>query len=304
MLKNNVTPYTGAVDSSDGVITNLMMYSKVALPETVELPCHDLTLNHFLETQNYGVLQFFQIIEHADILLVVIQNHQFCYISPASEKMTGYSINELLMSSNFCQLLDLEEGESFSEDNKNYSHPYHEFRFITKHQEERWFDCSVKKIVVTGQATKIVAAVDVTCRRKSEAEYNLAVARLNYETQDSKQSSAYSIFPTCPQLAEVFQYIEKNYHRSISLDDVAREVGYSAAYLTDWVRRLTGTTLNKWIIERRMVAACALLRDTNQSIELIAEAIGYQNTGHFFRQFRQHFGTTPLTWRKANPRVD
>jgi PAS domain S-box-containing protein len=306
VLKNNVMPLPHtAVASSNDVIVNLM-HSQAVLPGTLELPFHDGTPNHFLEKQTCGVLQLFQIIEHADILLVVIQNRQFCYISPASEKITGYGINELLMSSNFGQLLDLGEDESFSEAGKNNSHPYHEFRFITKHQEEHWFDCSVKKIVVSGQSTKIVTAVDVTSRRKSEIEYSLAVALQSHGIQDAKQSSVHSIFPTCPQLAEIFNYIEKNYHQSISLDDVAREVGYSAAYLTDWVRRLTGRTLNKWIIERRMVAACTLLRETNQSIELIAEAIGYQNTGHFFRQFRQHFGTTPLAWRKANrnrPRV-
>ena len=110
-----------------------------------------------------------------------------------------------------------------------------------------------------------------------------------------------SLFPTSPQLNlnEVFEFIEANYHLSIGLSEVAQAVGYSPAYLTDLVHRQTGQTVNRWIIERRMAQACSLLLETNLSIEQIAESAGYQNTGHFFRQFRQHKGTTPQTWKKA-----
>ena len=48
-----------------------------------------------------------------------------------------------------------------------------------------------------------------------------------------------------------------------------------------------------------MAAACLLLLETNQSIEQIAGTIGYKHSGHFFRQFRQHYNMTPLAWRKA-----
>jgi hypothetical protein len=32
-------------------------------------------------------------------------------------------------------------------------------------------------------------------------------------------------------------------------------------------------------------------------VEQIAKAVGYQDTAHFFHQFRQLHGTTPLVWR-------
>jgi YesN/AraC family two-component response regulator len=103
-----------------------------------------------------------------------------------------------------------------------------------------------------------------------------------------------------PQLQEVFAYIEAHYHESISLIDVATAVGYSSAYLTDFVKRQTGITINRWIIKRRLAAAESLLKETNNSIEQIAEEIGYLNPGHFFRQFRQYVGTTPKVWRKTH----
>ncbi|MEH2084227.1 MAG: response regulator [Nostoc sp.] len=118
-------------------------------------------------------------------------------------------------------------------------------------------------------------------------------------TDTAKSVDPQSLLPTCPQLKEVFDFIEANYYQSITLSNVAQAVGYSAAYLTDLVRRQTGKPVNHWIVERRMAAVRALLLETNQSANQIAEAVGYQNEGHFFRQFRQYHGTTPQVWRKA-----
>ncbi|MBN4000315.1 AraC family transcriptional regulator [Nostoc sp. LPT] len=117
----------------------------------------------------------------------------------------------------------------------------------------------------------------------------------------SKQwiSEPQRLFPTCPQLKKVFDYIEANYHQSIGLSKVAVAVGYSAAYLTNLVRRKTGKTVNDWIFERRMLAARALLLETDQPVNQIACTIGYQYEGYFFRQFRQFHGTTPQVWRKT-----
>lgn len=72
-----------------------------------------------------------------------------------------------------------------------------------------------------------------------------------------------SIFPSCPQLSHIFQFIDANYHQPITLCDVAAAVRYSPAYLTSLVRRQTGQTVNRWIVERRIAAACSLLLETD-----------------------------------------
>ncbi|MBW4663225.1 MAG: response regulator [Chroococcus sp. CMT-3BRIN-NPC107] len=108
-----------------------------------------------------------------------------------------------------------------------------------------------------------------------------------------------SIFPSATELQEVFKFIEANYNQPITLCDVAQAVGYSPAYLTNRVGSQTGYTVNRWIVERRMVEARTLLQNTDQSVEQIANALGYQNTCHFSRQFRQHHGAPPQAWRKV-----
>ena len=110
-------------------------------------------------------------------------------------------------------------------------------------------------------------------------------------------------FPFEESLKKVFNFIEANYWRSITLAEVAEDAGYSPAYLTSQVGSLTGKTVNRWIIERRMKAARSLLKETNYTIEQIASRIGYQSSCHFSRQFRKYHGVAPQIWRnqqKAN----
>ncbi|MEO1623117.1 MAG: helix-turn-helix transcriptional regulator [Cyanobacteria bacterium J06632_3] len=91
--------------------------------------------------------------------------------------------------------------------------------------------------------------------------------------------------------------METHYQQPIHLSDVAKAAGYSPAYLTSLSQSHTGRTVKNWIIERRMVQARQLLRETAQSIKKIAESSGYTDAGYFTRQFRQLHGMTPKKWR-------
>ncbi|BBD58984.1 two-component response regulator [Nostoc sp. HK-01] len=106
-----------------------------------------------------------------------------------------------------------------------------------------------------------------------------------------------SIFPSVPQLKEVFDFIEAYFRQGITLCDVAEAVGYSPAYLTNRVAKQTGETVNNWIVKRRMVEARSLLQNTDETVEQIAKLLGYQHVCHFSRQFRQHHNLPPHAWR-------
>ncbi len=138
-------------------------------------------------------------------------------------------------------------------------------------------------------------------------ENGLVIVRLAQEkfsttTEINKSNTQESIFPSIPRLGEVFEFIELNYHQNIRLKEVAQAVGYSSAYLTDLVRKLTGKTVNNWIIERRIAEASILLLETNYSVEEIALKVGYQNINHFYCQFRNYYQNTPRAWRELQRR--
>lgn len=129
---------------------------------------------------------------------------------------------------------------------------------------------------------------------------NLLPAQKLRETEINISNIPQISFSSNPKLRKVFDFIEANYHRQITPKDVAHAVGYSSAYLSKLVRCQTGQTLQKWIIHYRMSAAKNLLIKTSETVEQIAESVGYQHSVHFFRQFRLYNETTPKAWRKAH----
>ena len=121
-------------------------------------------------------------------------------------------------------------------------------------------------------------------------------ANLHQPTTDP--DTPISIFPDCPQLNPVFQFIEKHYQQPIQLRDIANVAGYSPAYLTSLVNSQTGRSIKQWIIERRITQAREFLSNTDKSIKKIAADAGYADTGYFIRQFRQIHGVSPQVWRQ------
>ena len=105
---------------------------------------------------------------------------------------------------------------------------------------------------------------------------------------------------TRPLLASVFRFIERRFRAPIGLADVAKSVARSPSYLTDLVRRETGRTVQQWIIERRMAEARRLLLASDVRVKDVAPQLGYDDAGHFIRQFRRAHGTTPQDWRLAS----
>jgi AraC family transcriptional regulator len=143
------------------------------------------------------------------------------------------------------------------------------------------------------------AGFEVIITENGLVNVHLKHENLSTTTESKKSDTQKSIFPSIPRLCEVFEFIELNYHQSISLKEVAQAVGYSSAYLTDLVRRLTGKTVNNWIIERRLAQASTLLLETNYSVDEIALKVGYQNINHFYCQFRDRYQNTPRAWRES-----
>lgn len=108
-----------------------------------------------------------------------------------------------------------------------------------------------------------------------------------------------------PILVRVFSYIDHHFRSPIGLADVAKAVARSPSYLTDLVRRETGRTVLQWIIHRRIAEARRLLLDPSVRVKDVAPRIGYDDTGHFIRQFRRLNGQTPQQWRAGGqaPRI-
>lgn len=103
-------------------------------------------------------------------------------------------------------------------------------------------------------------------------------------------------------LQAVFTAIEEGFRSPLTLRDVAKSVSLTPGYLTTWVRRRTGKTVQEWIIERKLVEARRLLAESDLPIASVAQAVGFRDPAYFTRVFTRDAGLSPRRWRAALPR--
>ena len=85
---------------------------------------------------------------------------------------------------------------------------------------------------------------------------------------------------------------------SVSLSSLAEAFYVSEGYLSRYIRRETGKTFSRPLMEMRMNRARELLVNTECGIERIVSLVGYTDQSIFFRNFRAVYKTTPLAYRK------
>ncbi|HEX2860459.1 MAG TPA: DNA-binding transcriptional regulator [Lacunisphaera sp.] len=100
-------------------------------------------------------------------------------------------------------------------------------------------------------------------------------------------------------VARALGFIAEHYPEpALSVTDVAAAVGMSRRQLERSFRTQTGCTVHEHIIKRRMQEASRLLRTHPRAkVAAIAELVGLDGTGTFFRTFRRFFGESPRVHR-------
>lgn len=116
-----------------------------------------------------------------------------------------------------------------------------------------------------------------------------------------RRAAQWDADPSSPRsvVADSLSFIERNCLRPLTLQDVARAVGRSPAYVTTALTRATGRSAVEWIIAGRMAEARRLLLHSDEMIDVVAERVGYADPTHFIRLFRRTHGATPAAWRAA-----
>jgi AraC-like DNA-binding protein len=85
----------------------------------------------------------------------------------------------------------------------------------------------------------------------------------------------------------------KNMHDPPGIQRLSSLVGLNEFKLKNGFRGCFGDTVHGILRRERMRHARDLLRDSDTSVGIVADAVGYGNTGHFIAAFRNEFGITP-----------
>lgn len=98
-------------------------------------------------------------------------------------------------------------------------------------------------------------------------------------------------------LSEAIHYIEKNYAKSITVEDISMHVGITPQYLNSLFNKEMGLTTIRYIIKYRILAAKDLIRNTNLSIKEICYSVGFETPHYFSRIFKKLEGVTPIEFK-------
>lgn len=105
--------------------------------------------------------------------------------------------------------------------------------------------------------------------------------------------------PEPPRLRELTTWLETSLGRALDNRVLAAHAGMSVEAFIRWFRRHTGRTPAAYVAEQRVREACRRLAFTDDSIERVAEAVGFANRHHFSRVFKRHAGTGPAAFRSG-----
>ncbi|MDQ0900980.1 AraC family transcriptional regulator [Paenibacillus sp. V4I7] len=95
-------------------------------------------------------------------------------------------------------------------------------------------------------------------------------------------------------------YIENHYASMISLDMLAEDLHISKYHFLRTFAAVVGMTPNDYLNRIRTERAMELLRQTDDSIEQIAQQIGYSSGSYFIKVFRRLTKLTPGAFRSGH----
>ena len=99
-------------------------------------------------------------------------------------------------------------------------------------------------------------------------------------------------------LERIREYVDIHLEERITLQAVADHFQVSVSTVTQLFQRRAGTTFHKYLTERRMAAAEALI-SRNIPLEEVGKRIGYTDHSSFYRAFRQKYGVSPRDYRRG-----
>ncbi|WP_057490189.1 AraC family transcriptional regulator [Streptococcus orisasini] len=101
------------------------------------------------------------------------------------------------------------------------------------------------------------------------------------------------------KIRELIDYIHQHYQEELSIECLAKFIGYSKTHFMTVFKQHTGISCTEFIIQFRLSKACDLLVNSIKPILEISTEVGFNNLSNFNRQFKRYYRMTPSHYRKT-----
>lgn len=131
--------------------------------------------------------------------------------------------------------------------------------------------------------------------RYSSFIYSLLTDIVQYASTNSNNC----VNSQCYKLNPLFQYIERNYANSITLEDLAKATGVTAPHLCNLFKKVTNLRLFQYINSVRIKKSKELLLQyPNMQIKEVALLSGFEDANYYCSVFKKHEQISPSKFRK------
>lgn len=100
------------------------------------------------------------------------------------------------------------------------------------------------------------------------------------------------------RMQQISTYVMRHYVHSISLNEIASEVGMNRSAFCSYFKRIKGMTFSQFVTQYRLNTACELLKSSQKQVSEICFMVGFNDVPHFVRVFTMAKGLSPLKFRK------
>lgn len=101
------------------------------------------------------------------------------------------------------------------------------------------------------------------------------------------------------RIKKVYGFVRQNFQEEIPLATISDEVNMTVPAFCRYFKKQSGKTFTQFVNEFRVIHACKLLTDGDQSISHIAMESGFNNFSHFNRLFKGIVKQSPKEYRGA-----
>ncbi len=102
----------------------------------------------------------------------------------------------------------------------------------------------------------------------------------------------------------ILNYIDRNCHKDISLNQVGNYANMSSYYLSKIFKKETGVNFVTYLTDRKIELAKDMLVYTDIPIINIALELSYHEPNYFSKVFKKSTGVTPTEYRKQKKKLD
>jgi AraC family transcriptional regulator len=104
---------------------------------------------------------------------------------------------------------------------------------------------------------------------------------------------------TAAQRAHVLDTVEARFGDDLSIGDLAAAAGVSRFHFIRLFKHTFGMTPYRFVLARRLAAACQLLEQTELALAEIAFTTGFGSQSHLSGAMRRELGKAPGEWRRS-----